>query len=116
VQIKNFICQNPQFDHAFIRCKLSKYDILNNIPWQAFDIHSMASLKFLQVRGSLLIKDNVSDMSLSNIIRFCGMEDKRVNHNALEDTKLTAECFARIVYGKKLLREFDEYEIPEYLK
>lgn len=76
----------------------------------------MASLKFLQVRGSLLIKDNVSDMSLSNIIRFCGMEDKRVNHNALEDTKLTAECFARIVYGKKLLREFDEYEIPEYLK
>lgn len=116
VQTKNFVCQNPQFDHAFIRCKLSKYDLLNTIPWQAFDLHSVASLKFLQVRGSLLIKENASNMGLSNIIRFCGMEDKRMSHNALEDTKLTAECFGRILYGKKLLKEYQEYEIPEYLK
>ncbi len=67
-------------------------------------------------------------MGLSKILEFCGMEDTRVllkdgeivkegkPHNALEDAKLTAECFSRIVNGKNLIEEFKKFPIPEYLE
>ncbi|MGV8150419.1 MAG: exonuclease domain-containing protein [Candidatus Woesearchaeota archaeon] len=116
VQVKSFLCHNTQFDHAFIRCKLSKYDIPIALPWRAFDIHSIASIKFLEVNGSLLIKEQESFLTLSKIIEFCGMNDPREEHNALEDAELTAECFARIMYGKNLLKKYTEYSIPQYLK
>lgn len=116
VQVKNFLCHNPQFDHAFIRCKLSKYGLPDNIIWRAFDIHSIASFKFLETNGSLLIKENESGMSLSVIIKFCGIDYERGEHNGLEDAELTAECYARIMYGRNLLKKYSEYPMPEYLK
>ena len=55
-------------------------------------------------------------MGLKNTLKFCGMADNRKNHNALEDAKLTAECFSRIVNGNILFSEFKDFKIPEYLK
>ena len=57
-----------------------------------------------------------SGMNLSEVLKFVGMEDNRKAHNALEDVKLTAECFYRIFYGKNLLHEFESFSIPDYLK
>jgi DNA polymerase III epsilon subunit-like protein len=114
-QVKSFLCHNTQFDHAFIRCKLSKYNLPIGIPWRAFDIHSIASLKFLEVNGSLLIKEQESFLTLSKIIEFCGMNDPRDTHNALEDAELTAECYARIMYKRKLINKYSDYPLPEYL-
>ncbi len=116
VQIKNFLCHNPQFDHAFIRCKLSKYNLPDILAWRAFDIHSIASLKFLETTGSLFIKDNESAITLSAIIKFCGIDYERGEHNALEDAELTAECYARIMYGRNLLKKYSGHPIPEHLR
>ncbi len=115
VQVKNFLCHNPQFDHAFIRCKLSKYGLPDMLSWRAFDLHSLASAMFLKTTGSLLIREGESGMSLSAIIKFCGIEYERGEHNGLEDAELTAECFARIMYGRNLLKKYSEYPVPEYL-
>jgi len=115
-KIKNCICQGPQVDTAFLKAKASKHNVKYPFHWRAFDLHSMASLKYKEIYGHILISDNHSDMSLAKIIFFCGMKDNRTGHNALEDAKLTAECFVRIVYGKKFLKEFEDYEIPAYLQ
>jgi len=37
-------------------------------------------------------------------------------HNALEDAKLTAECFSRIVYGKNLFSEYNQFKMPLHLE
>ena len=120
IKIKNFICQNPQFDLAFLISKTRKYKFPSglefSIPHRAFDLHSIASFKYYQINGKFLIEDNKSKMNLGNTLKFCGLVDNRKHHNALEDVKLTAECFSRIVYGKNLFMEFDNYPIPEYLK
>ncbi len=109
------ITQNT-FDNERISFRARKYGIENPYHHRIYDLHSFASLKYQQINGKFVIKDGHSNMGLLNILEFCGMKDNRKAHNALEDCKLTAECFSRIVYGKSLLNEFLQYKIPEYLK
>ena len=125
--IKNALCQNPQFDIGFINFKARKYELTPSFHHRSFDLHSIAQTRYQQLYRNLLIKDNYSDMGLSNILQFCGLEDKRISmekgkvkkegtpHNALEDAKLTAECFSRLIYGRSLLEKFSQYKVPEYL-
>lgn len=128
VKMKNALCQNPQFDLGFINFKARKYGLNYPLHYRAFDLHSIVQTRYQQLYGDLLIKDNYSNMGLTSILKFCGLEDKRISmgkgkvekegtpHNALEDAKLTAECFSRIINSKSLLDEFSQYKVPEYLQ
>jgi len=124
-----FLCQNPQFDMAFLIDKVNKYGLKKTYNYRAFDLHSIAQLRYNQIHGKFLTRNNGgSGLDLTKILDFCGIPDKRVQvtsgevkeegtpHNALEDCKLTAECFSRLVYGEKMFEEFEKYEIPEGLK
>ena len=124
----NFACQGPQWDMALLVIKANKYGLKFPMHHRAFDLHSMAQEKYVQLNKKLLFKDNRSDMDLSNVLAFCGIPDERMQikegkiakkgnpHNALEDAKMTAECLSRIIYGKPLLDEYKKFKIPEYLK
>jgi len=114
-KIKNLICHNPQFDFSFIKYKADKYGLKLPFHFRCFDTHSIASLRYKEIYGNLPIDGGFSNMNLSNMLFFCGMKDNREKHNALEDAKLTAECFYRIVYCKTFLKEFEQYQLPEYL-
>ena len=115
-KLKNCLCQNPQFDLGFIWVKARKYGLEIPLHHRAYDLHSIASLKYFQLNNEFLVKGDYSDMGLKNILNFCGMQDNRGAHNALEDCKLTAECFSRLVYKKNLFPEYNKFLIPEYLK
>ncbi len=115
-KVKNFMCQNPQFDVAFLEIRARKYGLKLPLHYRAFDLHSIAQTKYLQLKKKFLIIENRSGMGLSNTLKFCGMKDERGAHNALEDAKLTAECFLRILKGKNLLPEYKKFPIPKYLK
>jgi len=127
-KIKNFLCQNPQFDICFIALKARKYGLEIPFHHRAFDLHSIAHSKYFEINGDFLIKEDHSDMGLSKILKFCGLEDERIwveegevkkegkPHNALEDARLTAECFSRILKGKNMFPEFAKFEIPQELK
>ena len=112
----NFGCENPQFDLSFISIKSDKYGFKFPFPHRAFDLHSTAQDRYLQIYGKFLIKDGKSDMGLTNILKFVGIEDNRGAHNALEDVKLEAEAFSRLYSGKNLITEYASFLIPEYLK
>jgi len=128
VEIKNCICQNPQFDLGFITLKARKYGLEIPFHYRAFDLHSLAQIKYYQIKNKFLTKGDHSNMNLSNILEFCGIKDERKHveedkivregeeHNALEDCKLTGECFSRIICGKVLIKEFNKFEIPDYLR
>ncbi len=126
-KMKNLLCHLPEFDQGFLRHKSIKY-FEKDFCWpdhhRTFDIHTIAQMKFFELNGKFLTKeDNNSDMGLRNILKFCGIKDtrrgKRVEgtpHNALEDAKLTAECFLRLVFRKNLFEEYVKFEIPEELR
>lgn len=125
---KIFLCQNPQFDLAFLGVRTQKYGLKKPYNYRAFDLHTIAQLIHQKINGEFLFKVRGSDMNLGKILEFVGMEDRRIKmrnnelieegepHNALEDSRLTGECFSRLVYGKKLFSKYDKFEIPEVLK
>jgi len=116
---KNLICQHPQFDIAWLGFRAQKYGLKKPFGYKAFDLHTIAQVKFndLYEKFSINEEKGKSDMNLGNILKFCGFpEDPRGAHNALEDSKLTAECFSRLIYGKNLFPEYAKFEIPEVLR
>lgn len=114
-QVKNFLCQNPQFDLTFIEIKAKKYDLDMPFKYKCFDLHTISQMVYHRIHGRFLFKEDSSEMNLKNILEFVGMEDNRQAHNALEDTKLTAECFWRLMYGKNLFPEYSEFKISKEL-
>ena len=126
-QLRNLLCQNPQSDIGFLNEKIKKYGLKRTFHHRAFDTHTIAQVIYNKINGKFLTEGNHSMMSLPSILEFCGLEDPRVlivdgevvkegtPHNALEDSKLTAECFSRLMFGKSLFPEFAENKVPEYL-
>lgn len=114
-KIKNFLCQNPQFDISILEIRARKYGLKVPFHYRAFDLHTIAQQKHFEINGKFLFDKNHSDMGMKNILELCGMEDKRKAHNALEDCKLTGECFSRIIYGKGLFLEYAKFALPKYL-
>lgn len=114
--IKNLLCQNPQFDAGFLEIKFNKYGLKRPFHYRSFDLHNIAQNRYFDLHGKYLLKENHSDMGLANILKFCGLEDNRQEHNALEDCKLTGECFSRLLLGKNLFSEYSKHKIPRYLK
>ena len=127
INMKNFVCENPQYDMGWLLKKISKYNLQINFPHRAYDLHSIASTRYYQVYGKFLLKNNKSDMGLTNTLKFCGIKDERITyngkelvegkpHDALEDCKLEGECLSRLIYGKNLFSEYNKFPIPDYLK
>ncbi len=113
--MKNFLCQNPQFDVGFLEIKARKYHLDIPYNFKSFDLHTTAQNKYEDCYGEILTKEDHSCMGLAKALELCGMEDNRKVHNALEDAKLTAECYFRLRYGKNLFSEFSKFKIPEVL-
>lgn len=132
--IRNMLCQNPQFDISFLEIKANKYGLKKTFQFRAFDLHTVAQTIYFRLNKEFHLRTNEStskkesDMDLSNILKFCGVPDNRLNiisgkivsegnpHNALEDCKLTGESFSRLMYGENLFEEYSEFKIPEVLK
>ena len=113
--MKNFLCQNPQFDVTRLEIKAMNYGLKMPFHYRSFNLHDYAQAKYFDLNKKFLIKENHSDMGLKNILNFCGMTDNRKAHNALEDAKLTGECFYRLIQGKNIFPEYSKNKIPEIL-
>tara|TARA_Y100000296_G_scaffold53908_1_gene61751 strand:- start:242 stop:895 length:654 start_codon:yes stop_codon:yes gene_type:complete len=132
--MRNMLCQNPQFDIAFLEIKADKYGLKKTFQFRAFDLHTLAQTVYFSLNKKFHLRINEvmskkeSDMDLKNILKFCGVPDNRINiisgkvisegnpHNALEDCKLEGECFSRLLYGENLFEEYSQFKIPEVLK
>ena len=115
IQAETLIAQHPQADFAFLETKAWKYGLDFPLNYKALDMHSISQIKYLELNGKFLMKGDKSEMSLGNTLELVGMTDTRKEHNALEDAKLTAECFSRIVYGRSFLEEYSKFKIPKNL-
>ena len=129
-KMENLICHHPQFDYSFIEVKRNKYSLEKTISYKAFDTHTIAQAKFFELNNKFLIDEekHQSDMGLHQTLELCGLQDNRRlmkdgeveqegdAHNALEDAKMTGECFMRLMFGKNIFPEFEKFEVPEELK
>lgn len=114
-KVKNFLCQNPQFDLTFLEIKANEYGLKIPFRYKCFDSHTIAQMVYYKINGEFWFEEGRSKMNLGKILEFVGMKDNRQAHNALEDCKLTAECFSRLIYGENLFPEYSQFKIPKEL-
>jgi DNA polymerase III epsilon subunit-like protein len=127
------IGQNVGWDFTFIQDKCIRYDLLDKLHkimgQRAIELHTIVQKKYFEINGNYSEDENgKSNMNLTKILEFCGLPDKRMNlevdkmtkkgtaHNALEDCRLTGECYYRLEYGKNIFEEFKKFKVPVYLK
>ena len=113
--VKNFLCQNPQFDLNFLEIKANEYGLKIPFKYKCFDSHTIAQMVYFKINGKFLFEEGCSKMNLGKILEFVGMKDNRQAHNALEYCKLTAECFSRLIYVENLFPEYSQFKIPKEL-
>jgi len=53
-----------------------------------------------------------SALDLDAVLNYCGIPEEPAPHNALTGALSHAEVIARLLYGRKLLPEFEEFAIP----
>lgn len=81
---------------------------------RVIDIHSLC-FEHMIARGQQPPIDPFkrhSALNLDKILNYCGIPEEPRPHNALTGAKCNAEVIARLLYGRKLLPEFERYEIP----
>jgi len=117
-----------EFDWRFINIKAEKYGLDFPLHKRSLDLHTLVFFRYFQVYRKFPIENGKSLMNLNKILEFVGIKDERKYvsggkvvkegkfHGALEDCKLEAECFSRLIYGKGLFDEYAKFPIPEYLK
>jgi len=108
--------QNVHWDADYLRVELKRsgFDDIK-IGHRIIDLHSICFAKMIELNFPIPMRNNRTDINLDTILTFCGLEARLGAHNALEDCKLEAECFSRIIFGKNLLKEYIDFPIPEYL-
>ena len=118
---KTLAGHNVVFDVSFL--KDSAYR--SEIEWPLFlgrpgvdrsvDLHSLCYSHYLKRKLTTPIKNTRSDINIDKVLNYVGLPNEPRPHNALRGTKFEAESFSRLIYGKGLLKEFQEYKIPKYL-
>lgn len=78
------------------------------------DIHSLAYEHMVKrgVTPPLNPEKRHSALNLDAALQYCGIPEEPRPHNALTGAKCNAEVISRLLYDKKLLPEFEQYDIP----
>ena len=116
VKEKTFSAHNTPFDWKFLEWEFRQYKMEWPFHFRSVDIHGLVYAHMRGRGAQPPIYNEVSALGLKKILEYCGVEDPREVHNALEDAKLEAECFHRIMYGKPMFAEYADQKIPEYLR
>ncbi len=121
IEEKTFAGENPVFDYIFLRTSANKYDL----PWnlgrregigRTIDLHSLCYSNHLKRNLIPPIKNKITDLNTNKILQYAGLPEEPNPHNALTGAKMEAEAFSRLIYGRGLLKEFEKYYIPDFLK
>ena len=105
--------QNPSFDRDFLRLATER---AGHTDWpfafRTIDTHSLAYMHMVKRGVAPPLEHQRSALDLDAVLNYCGIPREPEPHNALTGAKSHAEVISRMLYGKKLLPEFEQYEIP----
>ena len=113
VDERTFAGQNVSFDRDFMRYAAER---AGHTDWpfahRTIDTHTLCYMHMIE-RGLVPpVNKNRSALNMEAVLRYCGIPDEPDPHNALTGALSHAEIIFRLLYGRKLLPEFIQYEIP----
>lgn len=112
---RTFAGQNVSFDRDFLKAAAVRAGHTNwPFAHRTIDTHTLCFMHMTK-RGLTPPTDPVkkhSALNLDAVLNYCGIPDEPEPHNALTGAKSHAEVISRLLYDKKLLPEFEQFEIP----
>ena len=115
VKEKTFAAHNTPFDWKFLEWEFRSHNFLWPFNKRSLDIHGWVFYHQLKRGIRPITYNGTSALGLKKILEYVGIRDPRTTHNALEDAKLEAECFHRLIFGKPLFEDYADQEVPKYL-
>lgn len=106
--------QNVSFDRDFIKAAAERAGENYSFAYRSIDTHTLAYVHIIK-RGKIPPFDSKkrhSALNLDAVLNYTGIPDEPAPHNALTGALSHAEVVSRLMYDKKLLPEFKEFEIP----
>lgn len=106
--------QNPSFDRDFLKAACEREGLSWDLAHRTIDTHTLCYMHMVR-RGLTPPIDpehRRSALNLDAVLNYCGIPEEPEPHNALTGALSHAEVISRLLYDKKLLPEFSQYEIP----
>lgn len=105
--------QNPSFDRDFLKYAAER---AGHTDWpfafRTIDTHTLCYMHMVKRGVTPPHEHNRSALDLDAVLNYCGIPREPEPHNALTGAKSHAEVISRLLYDKKLLPEFVQFEIP----
>lgn len=103
------------FDAPFINYKAEQSRVALRLKKRSIDLHTLTYSKMLSLNKVIPLTDGWSVMDTDFIHPFCGLPKEPRPHHALMGAMWEAESMNRLIYGKQLLKQFENYPVPKYL-
>ncbi len=111
---RTLVGQNVSFDRDMLHAAVGRAGLNWTFAHRTLDTHTMCWMHMIKadLAPPLDEKHKRSALNLDGILNYCGIPDEPEPHNALTGALSHGEVTSRLLYNKKLLPEFNEYEIP----
>lgn len=112
---RTFAGQNVSFDRDFIKYAAER---AGHTDWpfahRTIDTHTLCYMHMIEreLQPPIDQKHRRSALDLDAVLNYCGIPKEPSPHNALTGALSHAEVIARLLYGRKLLPEFTQFDIP----
>ena len=106
--------QNVSFDRDMLKSGAERAGLSWDLAYRTLDTHTMCWMHMVKAGKNVPIdpQHRRSAVTLDVVLRYCGIPEEPHPHNALTGALSHAEVTSRLLFDKKLLPEFEQYEIP----
>ena len=105
--------QNVSFDRDFLKAAAERAGHTDwPFAYRTIDTHTLCYMHMIQRGLQPPVRHRRSALNLDAVLKYCGIPEEPDPHNALTGALSHAECIARLLYDRKLLPEFTQFEIP----
>ncbi|HUO56092.1 MAG TPA: 3'-5' exonuclease [Candidatus Paceibacterota bacterium] len=105
--------QNVSFDRDFLKYASERAGHTDwPFAYRTIDTHTLCYMHMIRRGIQPPTMHKRSALNLDTILNYCGIPEEPHPHNALTGALSHAEVISRLLYGRKLLPEFTQFEIP----
>ncbi len=111
---RTLVGQNVSFDRDMIKAACDRADIPYDLAHRTLDTHTFCWMHMVK-RGLVVPIDEQhrrSALNLDAVLNYCGISAEPEPHNALTGALCHAEVTSRLLNNRKLLPEFNHFEMP----
>lgn len=112
---RTFAGQNVSFDRDFVKYACGRAGHTDwTFAYRTIDTHTLCWMHMVNrgMQPPIDPKHRRSALDLDAVLNYCGIPEEPNPHNALTGALSHAEVISRLLYDRKLLPEFDEFDIP----